>query len=84
MRAAAVLGVYIRRFGIWAEGVAKHLIDLDEEALSAARAELRTVTIKERVNRALRLAAVDRDPRVVRALDVLADADLAERDDAWR
>lgn len=64
--------------------MAKHLIDLDEEALSAARAELRTATIKDTVNRALSLAAVDRDPRVVRALDVLAGTDFADRDEAWR
>lgn len=77
-------GVYTRRSTYMLRDVAKHLIDLDEEALSAARAELGTVTIKETVNQALRLAAVDRDPRVVRALDVLAGADLAERDKAWR
>lgn len=84
MRAAASWGVYIRRPAYILRGMAKHLIDLDEEALSAARAELRTVTIKDTVNRALRLAAVDRDPRVARALDVLAGTDLADRDEAWR
>jgi Arc/MetJ family transcription regulator len=62
----------------------KHLVDIDEQALSAARAELRTRTIKDTVNEALRLAAVDRDPRVVKALDLLAGADLADRAEAWR
>lgn len=62
----------------------KHLVDIDEEALSAARAELRTDTIKDTVNQALRGAAAGRDPRVAKALDVLASVDLADRDEAWR
>lgn len=62
----------------------KHLVDIDEQALSAARAELGTDTIKDTVNEALRLAATDRDPRVVAALDLLAEADLADRSEAWR
>lgn len=62
----------------------KHLVDIDEEALSAARAELGTSTIKDTVNEALRLAAADRGPRVEEALDVLAAADLADRTEAWR
>ena len=64
--------------------MAKRLIDIDEKALTAARAELGTVTIKETVNRALRLAAADRDPRVTSALDLLAEADLVDRSEAWR
>ena len=64
--------------------MAKRLIDIDEDALTAARAELGTVTIKETVNRALRLAATDRDPRINRALDILAGADLVDRSEAWR
>ncbi len=62
----------------------KHLVDIDEQALSAARAELGTDTIKDTVNEALRLAATNRDPRVVKALDLLAGADLADRSEAWR
>jgi Arc/MetJ family transcription regulator len=62
----------------------KHLVDIDEQALSAARAELGTDTIKDTVNEALRLAAMNRDPRVVKALDLLAGADLADRSEAWR
>ncbi len=64
--------------------MAKHLVDIDESALSAARAELGTDTIKDTVNQALRLAAVDRDPRVAKALDTLAGAELRDRDEAWR
>jgi Arc/MetJ family transcription regulator len=64
--------------------VAKHLIDLDEEALGAARSQLGTTTIKDTVNEALRRATGDRERDVKSALDVLAGADLADRADAWR
>jgi Arc/MetJ family transcription regulator len=64
--------------------VAKHLIDLDEAALSAARAELHTATIRETVNEALRRAASRRSTRVRTSLDVLAGFDLDDREDAWR
>ena len=62
----------------------KRLVDIDEQALTAARAELGTDTIKATVNKALRLAASTRDPRVAKAIGVLAGADLADRSDAWR
>ena len=64
--------------------MAKHLVDLDEEALSAARAELGTTTIKETVNEALRRAILDRDRRVASAIDLLAEAQLEDRAHAWR
>lgn len=64
--------------------MAKHLVDLDEEALGAARAELGTRTIKDTVNEALRRATAERRRRVAESLDVLADADLDDRADAWR
>ena len=64
--------------------MAKHLIDVDEEALSRARAQLGTDTIKDTVNEALRRATGNRDHRIAAALDVLAKADLADRADAWR
>jgi Arc/MetJ family transcription regulator len=64
--------------------VAKHLIDLDEDALGAARAELGTTTIKDTVNEALRRATADRERRVRMALDALAGAELGDRSDAWR
>ncbi len=64
--------------------VAKHLIDLDEDALAAARAELGTATMKDTVNQALRLVAESRESRVRRALDTLAAVDWADSDDAWR
>ncbi|MFO7592013.1 MAG: hypothetical protein R6X23_14165 [Acidimicrobiia bacterium] len=64
--------------------MAKHLIDLDEDALRAARAELGTTTMKDTVNESLRQAGRGRDRRVGRALEVLGNADLADREDAWR
>jgi Arc/MetJ family transcription regulator len=64
--------------------VSKHLVDIDEQALSAARSELGTRTIKETVNRALRQAVKDRNEKVKQAFEVLASSDLASREDAWR
>ena len=64
--------------------MAKHLIDLDEKALGAARAELGTSTIRDTVNEALRRATTRREKRVSKALDVLSTARLGDRMDAWR
>jgi hypothetical protein len=64
--------------------VAKHLVDIDEQALSSARAELGTGTIKDTVNRALRLVGGDRATDVKTRLDALVAADLAPRESAWR
>jgi hypothetical protein len=60
--------------------VAKHLVDIDERALRAAREELGTDT----VNRALRQAGGDDGVSVKERLDLLARADLARREQAWR
>jgi Arc/MetJ family transcription regulator len=64
--------------------VSKHLVDIDEAALTAARAELGTDTIKDTVNVALRRAGRDRQDRVEKSLAVLANAKLSDRADAWR
>jgi hypothetical protein len=64
--------------------MSKHLVDIDENALRAARTELGTRTIKETVNRALSQAGRDRERTVKRSLDVLARSDLAVREEAWR
>lgn len=64
--------------------MAKHLIDLDEAALVAARAELHTATIRETVNEALRRAGSRRARRVAESLDALASAEPDDRADAWR
>lgn len=64
--------------------MAKHLIQIDEDALDAARAELGTRTIRDTVNEALRRVAAPRDGRVRKALNTLARAKLSDREDAWR
>jgi Arc/MetJ family transcription regulator len=69
---------------IYTPTVGKHLVDIDEEALRAARAELGTGTIKETVNSALRQAGGARQRTVKRRLDLLARADLDAREQAWR
>ena len=64
--------------------MAKHLVDIDEEALDGAKRELGTSTIKDTINFALRQAAPRRRDDVKRQLDVLARAGLAPREQAWR
>lgn len=77
------VGIY-RKWRVYTWSVGKHLIDLDEEMLGAARAELGTATIKDTVNEALRRATLQRKRRTAAALDVLANACLDDRADAWR
>ncbi len=62
----------------------KRLVDIDEQALAAARVRLGTHTIKDTVNEALRRAAENRKAAVKNSLDVLARTDLADREEAWR
>jgi Arc/MetJ family transcription regulator len=64
--------------------MSKHLVDLDEDALAAAQAELGTASMKDTVNEALRRAGVGRDSRVQKALDRLGRRDIPARDQAWR
>lgn len=64
--------------------VAKHLVDIDEAALGAARAQLGTQTIRDTVNEALSRAAGQRSIEVKRSLDRLARLEFDDRDDAWR
>jgi len=71
-------------WSVYTRRVAKHLVDIDEQALSAARAELGTNTIRDTVNEALNLAAGARATEVKRALDRLARLELDDREDAWR
>ena len=63
--------------------MAKHLVDIDDEALQAARAQLGTATIKDTVNESLRRAGTTRASDVKRALDRLEGVEL-RREDAWR
>ena len=69
---------------VYTGSVAKHLIDIDEQALEMARAELGTSSIKETVNTALRRATSHRLQRVAAALDVLAAGPSEDRSAAWR
>lgn len=81
MRARSVYlpgGLYIL------DSVSKHLVDIDERALRAARAELGTRTIKDTVNNALLRVVSDDGLTVEQQLDVLASAKLAPRESAWR
>ncbi|HEX4213303.1 MAG TPA: hypothetical protein VIA06_08275 [Candidatus Dormibacteraeota bacterium] len=64
--------------------MAKHLVDIDESALEAARAELGTDTIKETINTALRRATQERAGRITAALDALAGGEFDDRTAAWR
>ncbi|MBA2752162.1 MAG: hypothetical protein H0U41_08015 [Actinobacteria bacterium] len=64
--------------------MAKHLVDIDEQALSAARAELGTETIRDTVNQALANAAGRRAAEVKRSLDVLGRLEVQDRAQAWR
>jgi Arc/MetJ family transcription regulator len=80
----AQLSVYISDQRRIYRAVGKHLVDIDEQALHAARAELGTKTIKETVNRALERAGSERATALARRLDTLADAELVPREQAWR
>lgn len=64
--------------------MSKRLVDIDEKALAAAKAELGTRTLKDTVNEALRRVAPTRDRQVRKALDTLARARLQDRSAAWR
>lgn len=62
----------------------KRLIDVDDDALDAARAKLGTLTIKDTVNEALRTAARERGAELASALSTLAEVELDDRSAAWR
>lgn len=64
--------------------MAKHLVDIDEDALANAKRELGTSTIKDTINFALRQSAPRRSDDVNKLLDVLARVELAPREQAWR
>jgi Arc/MetJ family transcription regulator len=64
--------------------MAKRLVDIDEEALAAAQAELGTTTMKDTVNEALRRAGSTRPRAVTDALNRLSRRQLPPREHAWR
>ncbi len=76
--------VYLECRVVYTGRMTKRLIDVDDDALDAARAELGTRTIKDTVNEALRRAARQRSAELASALTALADADLDDRSAAWR
>ena len=53
-------------------GVPKRLVDIDDQALGAAQAELGAATMKETVNEALLRAVGSRNSKVAEALDQLS------------
>lgn len=63
--------------------MAKHLVDIDDDALAAAQAELGTTSMKDTVNEALRRASAGRSRRVQKSLDRLGRRRLPPREDAW-
>lgn len=63
----------------------KHLVDLDEAALSAARTALGTSSIKETVNRALQqISHSPSEDEISAALSTLATVPSDVREQAWR
>jgi Arc/MetJ family transcription regulator len=82
-RANAATGIY-EPAAVYTEDVSKHLVDIDENALTAARAELGTTSMKETVNEALKRAGAGRDAKVREALDRLGRRKLPPREEAWR
>jgi Arc/MetJ family transcription regulator len=68
-------------------GMAKRLVDIDDNLLEAAKAHFHTTTIKDTVNAALADAAGKRMTEVKAAMDTLAGFDFTEfntdRGAAW-
>ena len=64
--------VYIDSTMVYTDPMTKRLVDIDEEALDAARSHLGTTTIKATVNEALRLVGADRSEIVRNSMDVLS------------
>jgi Arc/MetJ family transcription regulator len=62
----------------------KRLVEIDDNLLAAARAQLGGATIKETVNEALQQIAGSRREAVTQSLDVLAESTFVDRSTAWR
>jgi Arc/MetJ family transcription regulator len=76
--------VYPKVADVYTAAMTKRLIDVDDDALKAARAKLGTSTIKDTVNEALRRAARERSAELTSALSTLSAVDLDDRSVAWR
>jgi Arc/MetJ family transcription regulator len=81
--APVLKSVYTVLTSVYTRDMTKRLVDIDEEALDAARAQLGTTTIKATVNEALRLVGSDRSEVVRNSMDVLSAMPLSDRDEAW-
>jgi Arc/MetJ family transcription regulator len=77
-------GRYTDGRGVYTAVMTKRLIDVDDQALDAARAQLGTATIKDTVNEALRLAGTERRRDLDAAINVLSRARLRDRTAGWR
>jgi len=64
--------------------MAKHLVDIDEEALAQAKSKLSTKTIRDTVNQSLKRAGGTKESQVAEALKVLGKVKLLDRENAWR
>jgi Arc/MetJ family transcription regulator len=87
LRAQARLGEPCWIYGdgqVYTLRVTKHLVDIDDDVLAAAQAELGTASMKDTVNEALRRASLRRSARVQKALDRLGRRRLPPREEAWR
>ena len=62
----------------------KNQVDINDDILGAAPAELDTSALKDTVNEAVRPAALPRDRSVSIALDTIANAKPDGREEAWR
>ncbi len=82
--APALNSVYTPSSLVYTGHMTKRLVDIDEEALDAARSQLGTTTIKATVNEALRMVGSDRSEIVRNSMDVLSAVPLADRDETWR
>ena len=62
----------------------KRLVEIDDDTLSAAQAELGTDTIKDTVNTALeRVARLQRE-KLQRSFEIATEIELEDRSAAWR
>ncbi len=64
--------------------MAKRLVDIDDDSLEIARAELGCATIKDTVNTALRLVADRRRGHADAAFEFMSRFVAEDRTDAWR
>ena len=84
MVAARKVLVYTVLLYVYTEVMTKRLVDIDDELLERARAELGCDTIKDTVNRALAALSQSRTERIDTTLEVLSGMPAFDRDDAWR